>query len=86
MFKNKDVPSIYVEDYRTLHHDIGLVQRSNGLWDLWFRQDPVSDNFKNEDYLDIINSLFITDKLVSYRINSNHTNAEINGNLIFNVF
>lgn len=46
--------SFYIEDYKTLHHDIGLVQRSNGSWDLWFGQDPVSTLYKDSTYLDIV--------------------------------
>ena len=54
MFKVEEVPSLYIEDYKTLHHDIGLVQRSNGLWDLWFGQDNISENYKNSAYLNIV--------------------------------
>ena len=50
MFENEDVPSSYIEDYKTLHHDIGLVRRSNGLWDLWFGQDEVSKSYKDNPY------------------------------------
>lgn len=54
MFRNEEIPSLYIEDYKTLHHDIGLVQRSNGLWDLWFGQDKISERYKRYSYLDII--------------------------------
>jgi len=54
MFKIDEVPSFYKEDYKTLHHDIGLVRRNNGSWDLWFGQDEVSNEYKNYNYLDII--------------------------------
>lgn len=54
MFRVDEVPSFYIEDYRTLHNDIGLVQRSNGLWDLWFGQDSLSENYKDETFLNII--------------------------------
>ena len=54
MFKNEEIPSSYVEDYKTLHHDIGLVKRSNGAWDLWFGQDSISERYKDAHYLDII--------------------------------
>lgn len=54
MFENEDIPSSYIEDYKTLHHDIGLVRRSNGLWDLWFGQDDVSKSYKDNPYLDIV--------------------------------
>lgn len=53
MFNIEEIPSAYTEDYKTLHHDIGLVKRSNGLWDLWFGQDEISKNFKNSS-LDIV--------------------------------
>lgn len=49
-----NIPSHYTEDYKTLHHDIGLFRRGNGTWDLWFGQDNVSDNFKDDDYLSIV--------------------------------
>ena len=54
MFQIEEIPPVYTEDYKTLHHDIGLVRRSNGLWDLWFGQDEVSENFKDSPYLDIV--------------------------------
>lgn len=31
-----ELPDNVKHNYRTLHHDIGMVQRSNGHWDLWF--------------------------------------------------
>lgn len=54
MFKTEDIQSYYIEDYKTLHHDIGLVQRTNGLWDLWFGQDEISKYYKDNNYLDIV--------------------------------
>ena len=54
MFKTEDIQSYYNEDYKTLHHDIGLFQRSSGLWDLWFGQDEVSKNYVNSENLKII--------------------------------
>lgn len=54
MFETEEISNYYIEDYKTLHHDIGLVQRSNGLWDLWFGQDEISKNYKNVPYLNII--------------------------------
>lgn len=54
MFEIDEVPTSYIEDYKTLHHDIGLVKRSNGLWDLWFGQDSISEDFKNIPYLNIV--------------------------------
>lgn len=53
-FRNENLPDFYVEDYRTLHHDIGLVQRSNGTWDLWFGQDEVSKIYEDDPFLQII--------------------------------
>lgn len=46
--------SFYIEDFKTLHHDIGLVHRTNGLWDLWFGQDEISKYYKDLPRLDII--------------------------------
>lgn len=54
MIRNNEVPNSYTEDFKTLHHDIGLVQRSNGLWDLWFGQDTISENYKGSPYLNIV--------------------------------
>lgn len=53
-FEVDELPASYTEDFKTLHHDIGLVKRSNGLWDLWFGQDPISENYKNSPYLNIV--------------------------------
>lgn len=53
-FRSEEFPSLYTEDYKTLHHDIGLVHRSNGAWDLWFGQDEISKDYKNSPYLNII--------------------------------
>ena len=60
VFKNEEIPSLYTEDYKTLHHDIGLVRRSNGLWDLWFGQDEISKNYKNDEYLRIVDGDLVT--------------------------
>lgn len=54
MFRREEIPSIYSEDYKTLHHDIGLVKRSNGLWDLWFGQDEISKNYERDTNLKIV--------------------------------
>lgn len=54
MFQIDEIPQFYIEDYKTLHHDIGLIKRSNGLWDLWFGQDEISKEYKDNAYLDIV--------------------------------
>ena len=53
-FKKEEILNHYIEDYKTLHHDIGLFQRSNGTWDLWFGQDNISEEYKDKTYLDIV--------------------------------
>lgn len=62
MFEREEVPSAYIEEYKTLHHDIGLVRRSGGSWDLWFGQDEISKNYQNNPYLDIIDGDIVSAK------------------------
>lgn len=54
MFENEELKSFYEDDYKTLHHDIGLIRRSNGTWDLWFGQEDISKQYKDNPYLDIV--------------------------------
>lgn len=52
-----EIPDEVKHNYRTLHHDIGLSESSNGQWDLWFENgDLVSATELNSLQVAIINA------------------------------